>query len=84
MPTGVANVDSQCQKLLLDAVAVLQLEVAHAAHLVAAFAAVDAAVLDGAVPLVVAVEVPQHRPDALDGRVDDGGSGDLLQHGVAR
>ena len=38
---------------------------------------------DDVVPPVVAVEVAQHRPDALDRRVDHGRADDLLQHGRA-
>ena len=66
----------QRQQLLADAVAVLQREAAHAADLVAALVAFDAARVDDVVPLVVAVEVAQHRPDALDRRVDDGRADD--------
>ena len=40
-------------------------------------------VVDDVVPLVVAVEVAQHRPDALDRRVDHGGADDVLQHARA-
>jgi hypothetical protein len=42
--------------------------------------AFDAAGRHHLVPLVVAVEVAQHRPDTLDRRVDDRGADDLLQH----
>ena len=70
----------QRQQLFADAVAVLQVEVAHAAHLVAAFVALDAALVDNVVPLIMAVEVADHRPDALDWRVDDRGADDALKH----
>ncbi|KWT78971.1 hypothetical protein APY03_5183 [Variovorax sp. WDL1] len=70
----------QRQQLFADAVAVPKREAAHAAHLVAALAAFYTAGFHGLVPLVVAVEVAQHRPDALDRRVDDGRANDALQH----
>ena len=36
--------------------------------------------LDDRMPLVVAVEVADHSPDALDGRIDDGRASDSLKH----
>ena len=71
----------QRQQLLADDIAVLQTERAHAAHLAGRLPALDAALVHHGVPLVMAVEVAQHRPHALDGRVDDGGADNLLQQG---
>src|SRR5439155_24723341 len=70
-------------QLLADAVAVSEREAAHAADLVAALLALDPALGDDVVPAVVAVEVAQHRPDALDRRVDHGRADDVLQHRLA-
>ena len=70
------------QQLLADPVAVLQGEAAHAADLVAALVALDPALGDDVVPAVVAVEVAQHRPDAIDRRVDHGRADDVLEHGA--
>ena len=70
-------------QLLADAVAVVEREAAHAADLVAALVAFDAAFGDDVVPAVVAVEVAQHRPDAIDRRVDHGRADDVLQHAAA-
>jgi hypothetical protein len=70
----------QRQQLLANPVAVAQREVADAADLVAALAALDAAGLYRVVPLVVAVEVAQHGPDALDRRIDDRRADDSLKH----
>ena len=57
-------------------------EAAHAAHLVRGIAALDLGLGHRRVPRGVAVEVAQHRPDALDGRVDDGGAGDADHAGA--
>ena len=70
----------ELQKLLADAIAVLQREAANATNLVTAFLAFDAAGIDHVVPMVVAIEVAQHRPHTLDRRVDDGAANDALQH----
>jgi hypothetical protein len=66
------------QQLLADAVAVFQREAADAPDLIAFLARLDAARIDDVMPLVMTVEVAQHRPDALDRCVDDGAANDLL------
>jgi hypothetical protein len=40
----------------------------------------DAALRNDIVPLVMAVEVAKHRPDTFDGRIDDSGANNPLQH----
>ena len=68
------------QQLLADLGAVAELEVAHAAHVVRRFAVLDVRFGDGGMPGVVAVEVPQDRPDALHRCVYHRGAGDPEHH----
>jgi hypothetical protein len=68
------------QQLLADAVAALEREAAHAAHLVALLTGLDVARVHHRMPLVVAVEVADHRPDTLDRRIDHRAADDPLQH----
>src|SRR5882672_4700897 len=72
----------QRQELLADAIAVPEGEAAHAADLIRGVAALDLGLADRGMPRGVAVEVAQHRPHALDGRVDDRRAGDA-NHGEA-
>ena len=71
----------QRNQLLADMSAVAQAEIAHAAHLVGRFAVLDVGFGHRGMPAVMAVEVAQHFPDALDRRVDDGGARHAL-HGL--
>ena len=62
--------------------AVAQAEIAHAADPVGRLAVLDMGLGHGGMPAVMAVEVAQHLPHALDRRVDDGGARHAL-HGVS-
>src|SRR5690606_21722273 len=62
----------QAQQLLADAVAVLQVEIAHAADLVRRLAALDAAFADARMPARQGVEVADALPHFCRGRVDHG------------
>src|SRR6185436_10245192 len=64
------------EELLADVVAILEVEVAHAAHLIRRLAILDVRLAYRRVPGRVAVEVAQHFPDALDRRLDDCGTFD--------
>src|SRR5262249_33940593 len=72
----------QSEQLLAGMGAIAQMEIAHTTHLVGRLAVLDAGIGYGGMPAVMTVEVPQHLPDALDRRIDDGGAHYSL-HGVS-
>ena len=67
----------QCQQLLAQFSAVGQPEAAHGTYRIDGIPALDLAEGDGRMPAVVAVEVPQDRPDIADGGVDDRAAADF-------
>ena len=67
----------QRQKLLPNTRAVGQAKAADTADLIAQLSVLDRARFDRRMPCGMPVEVPQDRPNRLDGRVDDGAATNL-------